>query len=527
MITSFVSKKVDMLPKKVSIAIIILSLIAAVFAVYANIIGGPFLFDDIALVENNPLIRSVSNIPHFFKADIFANRIGSIPISNSYRPLQTITYAIDFFLWGDSPSGFHLTNICIHIINVLLVFFLIKRFSNGVFLPYFVSLLFGIHPVNTQSVSYIAGRADLLVALFMLLSIIFYIDYSKCERKHLLSLSVVSFLLAIYCKEIAIFVVPGILFVYNATFNRKAILKVNSYLYHLLSLLVYFPMRAQALKAIAPRVLELSKLNMFSRVFTSLKTLFVDFRILLLPYDLHFGRTAEVERSISGSLSAIFTLIGCFFIAVLLFLVYRRWKTHKDQKSGFIFFGILWFFVSMLPLLNIAPLQVFHSDNWLYFSSIGLYLVGVVTVGYILQLINARKPLFKKVSSLLLCLVLLLYGHATVDRNRDYRDEIRFYLSNVKWRPNVKFYRIIGGLYGQRGDYDKAVNYLNKAIETNKTYPAPNELAGAYYNLGVTYMELSKYQKAEEAFKNAMPLGDKNLKKETKRHLLYLKNRIE
>ena len=179
---------------KIKSHFLILLLVAFAFAVYANSIKGPFLLDDNTLVEANPLVKSMSDISKFFKRDIFAHAIDSRPISNSYRPLQMITYAIDFFLWSNDPKGFHLTNILIHIFNVILVFLLVKKLFNNKAISFFVSLLFAINPVNTSCVSYISGRADILVAAFMLLSIIFYIDYSKNNRRVFLFLSVLWYL---------------------------------------------------------------------------------------------------------------------------------------------------------------------------------------------------------------------------------------------------------------------------------------------------------------------------------------------
>lgn len=502
--------------------ILIILLIGIVAAIYMNSLGGPFLFDDNVLVKNNPSIETLSNIPNFFKTDIWAYNIDVKPISNSYRPMQFVTYAIDFFLWGDDPKGFRFTNVLLHLFNVLLVFSLVKKIFNNKFIPFFISLLFGIHPANTACVSYISGRADVLVATFMLLSIISYIDYTKNKRVYFLLFSVLSYLFAVYSKEYAILAVPFILFLYNTIFDRKIIFKIRTYIFYILPLALYLPMRIHALAGLTSRTLELSKIGLLPRLLTSLKTLFIDIRILFLPYDLHFGRSTGVEYSIFGSPYSILTILGLLLVTYVLRLMYKEWKREKKAESGIMFFGISWFFLSMIPLLNIFPLQVFHADSWLYFSSIGVYIAFAAAMNYIWQLLNKKNALIKNVFCILICFMFLCYGYATVKRNEDYQSEIKFYLSSTKWRPNVKFYTVVGGLYGERKDYNNAVKYLQKAIETNKTYPSP-EVIAAYYNLGVTYMRLSEYKKAEEAFEKVMMSSNEPLKKETAKCLLHIK----
>ena len=499
-------------------------LVLAICAVYINVLGGPFLFDDKILIQNNPLTRSLANIPGFFKTDIFAHDLTSRPMSSSYRPLQVITYAIDYSLWDNNPKGFHFTNIVLHLLNAIMVFFLIRRITDDIFVSFFVSLLFGIHPVNTQCVSYIAGRADVLVVAFMLLSIICYIDYCRLGTRYVLACSGIGYLLALYSKESSLFVVPFILFTYTMIFNRKNLLKPSSYVVYLASLAIYLPMRLYALRGVMAQDFELARIDIVSRVMTSLKTLFIDLRIMCAPYDLHFGRTTELEHSIVSSPYSILTVLGIAIIGYGTRRAYRKWAIAQNTRAGICAFGILWFFVSMIPFLNLVPLQVFFSENWLYFPSVGIYLAVGTAVRSQWQLSEGRFTLWKWILTVVLCGWFSYYGFTTAARNRDYCNEIKFYLSSVRWRPTVKFYRVLGGLYGERNDYAMAVKYLEKAVETNDIYPSP-EVAAAYYNLGITYMKLSDLKKAEEAFGKVMISHNEALKREAERNLQYIRKR--
>ena len=134
-------------------------------AVYSNSLRGEFLLDDTPLVEDNVLIRDVSGA-----LNIFTKNIGEYSGKkfNFYRPLQVLTYMIDYHFFGFGVLGYHLTNTILHIGVALLLFWLIALLFGDVILSLFTSILFVVHPVHTEAVSYISGRADSLVSVFIL-----------------------------------------------------------------------------------------------------------------------------------------------------------------------------------------------------------------------------------------------------------------------------------------------------------------------------------------------------------------------
>src|SRR2546425_2967135 len=143
--------------------IAVVSLVVIVFLCYANSLGNEFVFDDYLLVLGNERIRSLN----------------SGLLLNSYRPIRDISYAIDFALWGERAFGFHLTNIVIHAANVLLVFALIRRFTESLLTATLAALIFAVHPIQTDAVTYISGRRDLLFTFFYLLAFHSYLTYYR------------------------------------------------------------------------------------------------------------------------------------------------------------------------------------------------------------------------------------------------------------------------------------------------------------------------------------------------------------
>src|SRR5205085_7967194 len=98
-------------------------------------------------------------------------------LAASYRPLRDISHAFDFAMWGENAAGFHLTNVLIHLSNTLLVFALIRRLAGDLGVAFVAALVFAVHPIQTDAVTYISGRRDILFSLFYLLSFYCYLNY--------------------------------------------------------------------------------------------------------------------------------------------------------------------------------------------------------------------------------------------------------------------------------------------------------------------------------------------------------------
>ena len=149
-------------------------LIIIVFACYFNVLGGAFLWDDSSLVVNNELIRDIRHIPKMFAFDAWPTEFASF-----YRPIQLVTYGIDYAFWKLNPVGYHITNSLIHCGVVVLLYFLLAMFFCNRRNALLCSLIFAVHPIHTEAVSYISGRADILAALCMLFFVLYYSQLIK------------------------------------------------------------------------------------------------------------------------------------------------------------------------------------------------------------------------------------------------------------------------------------------------------------------------------------------------------------
>ena len=183
--------------------------------VYLNSLHNDFNLDDNAIIKENPLIRTLSNLPKIFVSNYWANT----PYEKGvllYRPLVIATFAVDYALWGNNPFGFHLANLLINVANAALVLLLLAMLFGNQLRPLqlaLAALLFVFHPIHTEAVNMVVGRTELLATMFGLLTFIFYL---RCWQKT----AFLTFFLALLSKEIAV-TIPIMIFLYERLFSAN------------------------------------------------------------------------------------------------------------------------------------------------------------------------------------------------------------------------------------------------------------------------------------------------------------------
>ena len=166
---------------------IVLILILITFITYMNILPNQLFYDDEELIYKNTYVQNLRFSPRFFTENMIA---GAGKTSNMYRPVLLTSFAIDYLIWGGSPAGFHLTSIFLHAANSVLIFFLITKLFGKRLLAALTSILFTIHPVQTEAITYASGRTDPLFTFFCLISLLFFLSSTEYNRKFQLLLSI-------------------------------------------------------------------------------------------------------------------------------------------------------------------------------------------------------------------------------------------------------------------------------------------------------------------------------------------------
>lgn len=483
------------------------ALLIIVFLCYGNALGNGFVFDDHGHVLSDRSFRSLANLPRL--------------LVSSYRPLRDISYAIDFAVWGEQPFGFHLTSILIHLANTLLVFLLIRRLTREVLIATLAALIFAIHPVQADAVTYISGRRDVLFSLFYLISFHCYLTYrrlasdSQKQRYYRakVCLYVGGFLLAwglsLLSKEMAASL-PALIFVWNVcdawdqeshSWSRqflKAVKKSLSrdrWFYLAVSLAVPAYVWYQVFSKGGSERAGISGFDywggsFYTNLLTSIRVHAWYLKQLVFPTPIvQYSGAFDVAttlfewRVIVSVIVVGATLLGGFFLL------------NKDKLLAF---AVISFFVLLLPVSQIIPHHELLADHYLYLPmmSFGLF------VALIAQKLSTRSEMIKRVAYGAAAAVLIVFAVMTILRNTVYKDDFTLWKTNYKEVPSS--IRAVSSLAGQY-----ATSYPAKGAELYKQCIALDpSYAPAYLGLAALYQTREKALEVEDLVMQGLDLPD-------------------
>ncbi|HLT24681.1 MAG TPA: hypothetical protein VK004_06110, partial [Ignavibacteria bacterium] len=276
-------------------------IIIAGLILFFNTLENEFVFDDESVVQNNLSIQTLSTIPDYFTAEDGFHKV----IGRYYRPIVSTTYNIDYALWELDPWGFHLTNILIHIIACLILFALLqelfKRKKYGLIGSLIGTLVFLVHPIHTEAVSWVSGRTDSMVTIFFFASFLFYVRYYKARESkkqadredagRMLVWALILYFIGLLSKEMII-TMPVILILFDFLFRGKSwnYLKNNMKAYGWFFAVsgFYFLLRAWLLSDIPEResYLYFKDMDFDTVIATMVRTIPVYFKLLFAPVGL-------------------------------------------------------------------------------------------------------------------------------------------------------------------------------------------------------------------------------------------------
>ena len=205
--------------------ILAIILVVASFAVFANTLGGEFVYDDVRQIVRNPLIQNSELFGKAITSDVWAFKgDGEYTASNYWRPTFTAFHILNFQLFGLNPFGWHFLNILLHIGVCLFAFFLMRRLELNEYLAFGIALVFAVHPVHTESVAWISGSPDLLFGFFFFGSLWFADRWISGKKKTFdLIVAIIFYFLALGSKEVAMLCFPAyfLLFDWRKTQSRQ------------------------------------------------------------------------------------------------------------------------------------------------------------------------------------------------------------------------------------------------------------------------------------------------------------------
>lgn len=482
-------------------------LVVTIFLVYLNSIKNPFLWDDQALIVENPYLRNFRNIKYIFTTDLF--RGGS---SAFYRPLQVLLYACIYHVAGLSPGLYHLANILLHAAVALLFFRLLARIYPQD-ISFLTSFLWGLHPLHTEAVTYISGTADPLSSLFGLGSILLF----DAERYGWASCCLVCSLLS---RESGVMFLPLIVLWYLVTGLKGPVetsrrkLAVIVFIF-LPIVLCYVTLRFTVLKFAEFEGAE----PFLVRTFTAFRALLEYIRLLIFPASLSMERHLQFVRDffhpwvISGFL--------VFMAFPLLIFLFRK----KPQR----YFPVAWFFLNYLFVSNIVvKLNGNFREHWMYLAQAGFWL-GIVMF---IREWNCRSQKVRILTFWFLILLGLGYGARTMVRNLDWQDPIIFFQKAVRVAPDsAKLHFNLATSLNAAGQHEAALASFQQALRLKPNYVlALIGCARAYRAIGQEEKAMKFYQKVLQLKPDhclvLFDLAEMCLRKGNKQESALLVNRI-
>lgn len=461
---------------------------------YLNSLLNPFIWDDVYLVSANLHIRNLSYIPRLFFENVYHQDM----IGKFYRPVLMSSFSLDCHLWGPDPFGYHITNILIHLGNALLVYGLIRLIFRRELLAFLTAMLFVLHPVQTEAVTYISGRADPLATFFCLLSLCFfiaYVDFEGYRRRLYFGVSVLFFLFGLFSKESAA-ILPLILILYEACFRRGELKSKRSakYAAFFAILLIYGIIRHFVLLDVKDALMAGRFLPLLNRFYLVPPIILTYIRLLLFPAGLH------MERS-----DFLFDRPNYFFdhrvilaLSLLVIVTAIVWSARKRRKE--VFFGFGWFVLSLASFLNIIPINAFIAEHWLYLPSVGFFLLISSLIIGLFRFDSIRLCIVS-----LIIVILGMLGALTVRQNYVWRNPVAFYKYTLKFSPKSTRLRInLGTEYFNLGLYKDAERELREALAAE---PEGIYVFSDYINLGSSLYWQGKKKEAFEVYDKAIKLN--------------------
>ncbi len=492
----------------------LLALAGLTFIVYLTSIKAPFVLDDNHMITKNVLIKDSQYFIHFLKG-----YVTNYPIPKGMcRPLLMLTFSFNYFNSGLNPLGYHIINIIIHFLNSTLLFCLLKLLKHNTpqKLLFSVTLLFAVHPLNTEAVTYISSRSDLMVTGFILFGFILYL-----KKKFLPVL--LMYVLALLTKETAL-CLPLLILGYNFI-NKKSSLRgfnprLNKNLYFIVSFVVitslYIFYKTTLFSSANTRVLRSFPENILIQSNMTFQYL----KLFIFPFNLNLIRHFPEPISLVNPI----LLISGLGVLILIGLVFKFKKTHP-----IISLGISWYLICLLPKFY-ARLHYVACEHHFYLPGIGIYIILTIIL---LDFCENRQKTFISIS---ICLI-LIFSCLTSLRNYEYNDPLKFwkisehrnphslaikifiaseYLNQKKFLeaenalpPQIKLKGkienilkariVLANIYIGRKEYKKALIQLKEAEKVKEV--TPNHL---YRTFGVLYMKLKDNKKAIEYFKKEL-----------------------
>lgn len=489
------------------LSLAIISLVT--FIIYSNSLYGEFVFDDLTSILHHPVIKDPQSVANIWD------------MSHS-RFIANLTFVVNYHFGETNVFFYHLINVTIHLLVGFSVFLLVKTLQEtplvkktslgkSLFLPFFASLVFVSHPVQTQAVSYIVQRTASLSALFYLLALIFFLQSMVKPSLLTFKITLAYFFsgLAFFTKENT-FTLPFAILLANHCFFGTNLKKDKQRLllilpFFLIAFLSYMAIKTDFFSQQTPPQQLLSlpsgikEENISHREYllTQINVVRTYIRLLFLPINLNLDYDYPIsQRFFDRPTFASFLFLTSFLILGLW--LYKR--------NRLISFGIFFFFFSLTIESGFIPLPDVIFEHRLYLPSVGFV---ISLSSFLFLLFNFLRPKVAHLSiiaSFFLILVVSFLSFATFSRNYVWQTRLTLWQDVVSKSPKkARAHYNLGVALSYQDNLEQAKPYFEKAIKLQPKY------INAYHSLATIYEDFGKKDKALEIYLDAKRLDSSNL----------------
>jgi len=512
---------------------------------YLNALRNGFVYDDGIQVLGNPYIRDFGHLREIFTTTVNSYK-SAFAAANYYRPLMNFGYLLCFQLFGPSAYAFHLVNVLLHGLVVVLLFLVTKRIFRNSTLSFVAAALFALHPIHTESVDWVAAVTDVELTFFCLLTFWFFLGLGglRSFRYGLTQLGMaVSFVLAALSKEPAL-TLPLLATVYEHAYRKDRggttrAEKFRRYGALWLLTVAYLVARVRFLGTLAHNREQLAGYEVFFSAFTLFGQYLwkLIWPVRLCAYYV-FEASDPTDPRVLGGLAAL-VLAGILFVAL--------WKFDRTAS-----FGVIWLVVTLTPVLNATWMasNVF-TERYLYLPSVGF--CWVIAWGWTRLVAWGAQYRFpwRWVFAVMLGVIASWCIVHIVIRNRDWRDDVTLYTRTLAASPKAYYmHHNLGVAYWNKRDvqsaerewaealslapnadmvldslvmlnlsqqhYEEALGYSLRALALEPNDPEK------HVNAGTAFLALGNTEEAERQLQTAVTLAPLNVRARSALGELYL-----
>lgn len=461
--------------------IVYILLILATLAVYWQVNQFNFInFDDNIYVTNNPVIQAGLSAEGFRWA--FGSKYFGL-----WNPLVWVSFMLDYQLYGLNAGCYHLTNLFLHIMSTLLLFWLFNRMTGTIWKSAFVAAFFALHPLHVESVAWIAERKDVLSAFFWMLTLCFYVYYTEKPVIKRYLFVIFGFILALLSKPMVL-TLPVIMILLDYwPLKRFELGKQNWIVWQLKEKMPFFTLSAVLVFVTfhtPGNSMDIKSIPLISRLANAPVAFITYLGKTFWPFDMAIFYPFSDNIPL-WQIGGAVTLIIAISIAVVVMM----------KRIPCFFVGWLWYTITILPVIGIFQIGNFAmTDRYHYLPSIGMAIMLAWSVPLLFAATDGRKQIVIPATiTFLAILTFLSWRQCGYWRNNS---ELWNHALHVT-KGNYMAHNNLASDLLEKGNISKAVYHYKKAISINN-------YSAAHYNMGIIYYRLGQYQQSIESFHQAI-----------------------